>query len=48
LLKPISEDAKRDNCVTVANGRRDTLYVVRELARANLKMNVTARYERKP
>jgi hypothetical protein len=47
LLRPITEDARRENTVTVADGRRDTLYVVRELARANLKMAVAERYERK-
>ncbi|HXF90152.1 MAG TPA: hypothetical protein VNK48_17525 [Xanthobacteraceae bacterium] len=47
LLKPISDDAKRDNYVTVDNGRRDTLYVVRELVRAAPKMTVLERYERK-
>ncbi len=48
LLHPISEDAKRENTVTVVNGRRDTLYVVRELVRANPKMFVAERYARKP
>jgi hypothetical protein len=48
LLKPISEQDHKDNNITVANGKRDTLYVVRELARASLKMSVAETYERRP
>ena len=48
LLKPITENDKRDNNITIANGRRDTLYLVREIARANLKMKVAESYERQP
>jgi hypothetical protein len=45
LLAPITENDKKDNTITVVNGRRDTLYVVREIARANLKMSVAESYE---
>ena len=48
LLAPISDNDRRDNNITVVHGKRDTLYVVRELARANLKMNVAESYERRP
>jgi hypothetical protein len=48
LLKPGASNSRSDNEITIANGRRDTLYVVRELARANLKMNVAESYERRP
>jgi hypothetical protein len=48
LLAPGKDNNSSNNEITIANGRRDTLYVVRELARANLKMNVTESYERRP
>jgi hypothetical protein len=48
LLAPGTDNNRSENEITVANGRRDTLYVVRELARANLKMNVAESYERRP
>ena len=49
LLTPGTSNSNRsENEITIANGRRDTLYVVRELARANLKMNVAESYERRP
>jgi hypothetical protein len=48
LLKPGPSNSSSENEITIANGRRDTLYVVRELARAGLKMNVAESYERRP
>jgi hypothetical protein len=48
LLAPVTESDRRDNNVTVVNGKRDTLYVVRELARANPKMIAVESYERRP
>ena len=48
LLAPIKEADHRDNNVTIVNGKRDTLYVVRELARANLKMKEVESYKRRP
>jgi len=48
LLKPITESDSRENTINIANGKRDTLYIVRELARANLKMMVAESYERRP
>jgi hypothetical protein len=48
LLQPITEDDKRDNSITIANGRRDTLYVVRELVRTNPKMSVADSYRLQP
>ena len=48
LLKPGPSNSKSENEITIANGRRDTLYVIRELARAGLKMNVAESYERRP
>ena len=48
LLAPGTATNRSDNEITIANGRRDTLYVVRELARANLKMNLAESYERRP
>lgn len=38
LLKDITDDDRRYNTVTVKDGKRDTLYVIRELARANPNM----------
>jgi hypothetical protein len=48
LLKSGTPTNRSENEITVADGKRDTLYVVRELARANLKMGVAESYERKP
>lgn len=48
LLKPGPSNSSSENEITVANGKRDTLYVVRELARAGLKMSVAESYERRP
>jgi len=48
LLTPGTSTNRSENEITVANGRRDTLYVVRELARANLKMSLAESYERRP
>jgi hypothetical protein len=48
LLKPITESDKRDNNINIVNGKRDTLYIVRELLRPNPKMIVAESYERKP
>ncbi len=48
LLAPITDAGRRDNNITVVNGKRDTLYIVREFARANLKMKIAESYERRP
>lgn len=48
LLKPGPSNSRSENEITVADGKRDTLYAVRELARANLKMSVAESYERQP
>ena len=47
LVTPGSNNNKNENEITITNGRRDTLYVVRELARANPKMDLAESYERK-
>jgi hypothetical protein len=47
LLKPGPSNSNSENEITVANGKRDTLYVVRELARAGLKFNAPESYERR-
>jgi hypothetical protein len=48
LLVPITEEDRKNNTINIANGRRDTLYVVREVARANLKLTVIESYELRP
>ena len=48
LLAPITETDRKDRNVTVVNGKRDTLYVIRELARANPKMIAVESYQRRP
>jgi hypothetical protein len=50
LLDPTTDDDRRYNTVTVTNAKRDTLYVIRELSRANLKMTIPEKnsYEYKP
>jgi len=50
LLQPITDDYRRANTIHVTNAKRDTLYVIRELSRANLKMTIHEKnsYERKP
>jgi hypothetical protein len=48
LLKPISQSDSNDNTINVINGKRDTLYVIREVVRYNPKVFVTESYERKP
>jgi hypothetical protein len=50
LLGQVSDEERKNNVITVANGKRDTLYVIRELARANLKMVKIEKdsYERVP
>jgi hypothetical protein len=47
LVTPGFKNSTNENEITITNGKRDTLYVVRELARANLKMNVAENYERR-
>jgi len=48
LLRPGPSNSRSENEITIANGRRDTLYVLREMARAGLKMSVAESYERRP
>ena len=48
LLKPGPSNSRSENEITIANGKRDTLYVIRELARSDLKMNLAESYERRP
>jgi len=48
FLAPITEADRKDRNVTVVNGKRDTLYVIRELARANPKMIAVESYQRRP
>ena len=48
LVTPGYKNSANENEITIPNGKRDTLYVVRELARAGLKMNVAESYERRP
>jgi hypothetical protein len=48
LLKPGPSNSRSENEITIANGKRDTLYVIRELARSDLKMNMAESYERRP
>ena len=48
LVTQGSNNSKNENEITINNGRRDTLYVVREMARAGLKMSVAESYERRP
>ena len=47
LVTSGSKNSTNENEITITNGKRDTLYVVRELARADLKMNVAESYERR-
>ena len=50
FLKPITDNDRNNNEITIVNGKRDTLYVLRELGRANLKMTKKDldSYERRP
>jgi hypothetical protein len=48
LVTQGSNNSKNENEITINSGRRDTLYVVREMARAGLKMSVAESYERRP
>jgi len=48
LVRQGTKNGKNENEITITNGRRDTLYVVRELARANLKLKLAESYERQP
>ena len=48
LVRPGSKSGKSENEITVIDGKRDTLYVVREIARAGIKMGVAESYERRP
>jgi hypothetical protein len=47
LLVPITEGDREYNNITIANGRRDTLYILREIARANLAMHLAESFERR-
>jgi len=50
LVAPITDDDRKYNTITIANPKRDTLYLIRELSRANLPMIVPENngYERRP
>jgi hypothetical protein len=48
LLKPITESDRENNNITIAQGKRDTLYILREITRANPKMKVVESYIRRP
>ena len=50
LLSPISDNDRSNNVIDVPNGKRDTLYAIREIMRANLKMMKIEKdsYERRP
>jgi hypothetical protein len=48
LVRPGSKSGSNENEITVIDGKRDTLYVVREIARAGLKMGAAESYERRP
>jgi len=50
LLAQVTDEEKKNNMIAVANGKRDTLYVIREVSRANLKMKKIEKdsYERMP
>jgi hypothetical protein len=50
FLAQVSDEEKKNNVIAVANGKRDTLYVIREVSRTNLKMKKIEKdsYERVP
>jgi hypothetical protein len=50
LLAQVSDEERKNNVIAVENGKRDTLYVIREVSRANLKMIKIEKdgYERLP
>jgi hypothetical protein len=50
LVNPIEKDDRTYNIVTVTNGKRDTLTVIRELIGAKLEMSISDKnsYQRQP